>query len=150
MKEGVFEGPKIRQLQRNPTFDKKLNHDELSAWNSFKDVITGFLGNKRVENSDRIVERLLVNYKNLGCRMSLKIHFLHSHLTFFPPNLGAVSDEQGERFHQDIQQMEKRYQGRWDEAMMSDYCWFLKREDTSEHKRKSSYRKFNVVQIQEN
>src|SRR5678815_4554356 len=97
-----------------------------------------------------IVERLLVNYKNLGCRMSLKIHFLHSHLTFFPPNLGAVSDEQGERFHQDIQQMEKRYQGRWNEAMMSDYCWFLKREDTSEHKRKSSYRKFNVAQIQEN
>ena len=27
--------------------------------------------------------------------MSLKMHFLHSHLDFFPPNLGAVSDEQG-------------------------------------------------------
>ncbi|UYV73934.1 hypothetical protein LAZ67_11001501 [Cordylochernes scorpioides] len=25
--------------------------------------------------------------------MSLKIHFLHSHLDFFPDNLGAVSDE---------------------------------------------------------
>ena len=34
----------------------------------------------------------------------------HSHLDFFPPNLGAVSDEQGERFHQDIAIMEKRYQ----------------------------------------
>ncbi|GBP90238.1 hypothetical protein EVAR_100685_1 [Eumeta japonica] len=30
--------------------------------------------------------------------MSLKIHFLHSHLDFFPQNLGAVSDEHGERF----------------------------------------------------
>ncbi|CAH1994487.1 unnamed protein product [Acanthoscelides obtectus] len=27
-------------------------------------------------------------------------------------NLGAVSDEQGERFHQDIRTMETRYQGR--------------------------------------
>ena len=41
--------------------------------------------------------------------MSLKIHFLHSHWDFFPPNLGAVSDEQGERFHQDIATIEKRY-----------------------------------------
>ena len=38
------------------------------------------------------------------CNMSLKIHFLHSRLDFFPANLanlGAVSDEQCERFHQD-------------------------------------------------
>jgi len=34
--------------------------------------------------------------------MSLKIHFLHSHLDFFPSNLGDFSDEHGERFHQDI------------------------------------------------
>jgi hypothetical protein len=45
--------------------------------------------------------------------MSLKVHSLHSHLNFLPKNLGAVSDEQGERFHQDISTMEKRYQGAW-------------------------------------
>ena len=45
----------------------------------------------------------------MGCRMSLKMHFLHSHLDLFPENLGAVSDEQGERLHQDIQAMEERY-----------------------------------------
>ena len=44
--------------------------------------------------------------------MSLKIHFLHSHLDFFPDNLGDVSDEQGERFHQDISVIEIRYQGK--------------------------------------
>jgi hypothetical protein len=33
--------------------------------------------------------------------MSLKIDFLHSHLDFFPENLGSTSDEQGERFHHD-------------------------------------------------
>ena len=47
----------------------------------------------------------------MGCNMSLKIHFLHSHLEFFSENLGSVSDEQGERFHQDISLMEKRYKG---------------------------------------
>ena len=54
---------------------------------------------------------MLEAYRQMGCRMSLKMHFLHSHLNFFPENLGAVSDEQGERFHQDIQAMEARYQG---------------------------------------
>jgi hypothetical protein len=34
--------------------------------------------------------------------MSLKIHFLESHLDFFPENIGRVGDEHGERFHQDI------------------------------------------------
>ena len=31
--------------------------------------------------------------------MSLKIHFLHSHLDFFPESCGEVSVEHGERFH---------------------------------------------------
>jgi hypothetical protein len=60
--------------------------------------------------------------------MSLKIHFLHSHLDFFPDNLGAVSDEHGEQFHKDIAAMEKRYQGKWSPSMLADYCWTLKRD----------------------
>ncbi|UYV69311.1 hypothetical protein LAZ67_6003224 [Cordylochernes scorpioides] len=42
-----------------------------------------------------------------------------------PDNLGAYSDEQGERFHQDMKVMEERYQGVWDCRMMADYCWNL-------------------------
>ena len=64
----------------------------------------------------------------MGCRMSLKIHFLHSHLNFFPPNLGAVSDEHGERFRQDITKMESNYQGKWNPGMMGDFCWMLLRD----------------------
>ncbi|UYV73796.1 hypothetical protein LAZ67_11000937 [Cordylochernes scorpioides] len=66
--------------------------------------------------------------KALGCNMSLMIYFLHSHLDFFPDNLVAVSDEHGERFHQDISSMEKRYQGEWSSVMFADYCWTLKRD----------------------
>jgi hypothetical protein len=69
--------------------------------------------------------------------MSIKVHFLHSHLDFFRDNLGAVSEEHGERFHQDIQMMEKRYEGIWNTAMLGDYIWTLLRESSSFSKRKN-------------
>jgi len=34
-------------------------------------------------------------YQTTGCNMSLKFHFLHSHLDFFPLNLGAMSEKMG-------------------------------------------------------
>ena len=40
-----------------------------------------------------------------------------------------MSEEQGERFHQDIKTMEKRYQGRWNVNMKVDYCWCLLRDE---------------------
>jgi len=55
---------------------------------------------------------------------------------FFPENCGSVSDEHGERFHQDISSMEKRHQGKWNWAMLADYCWTLARDaPTMEYKR---------------
>lgn len=75
--------------------------------------------------------------------MSLKIHFLHSHLDFFPENLGDVSDEHGERFHQELKAMERRYQGIYDTAMMGDYIWTLIREtDCSEYKKQRRSQQF--------
>ena len=77
--------------------------------------------------------------------MSVKIHFLNSHLDKFPENLDDIGDEQGERFHQDIKGMEERCQGRWDTHMMSDYCWSIKRDCVEmKHSRKAYKRKFNA------
>ena len=64
---------------------------------------------------------MIGNVKILGINMSIKVHFLNSHLDQFM-DLGDVSDEQDERFHQDIKIMEERYQGRWYIKMMADYC----------------------------
>ncbi|GFX31140.1 uncharacterized protein TNCV_2026431 [Trichonephila clavipes] len=114
-----------------------------NAWNSFKLVVKGFLGNKKDPNYKSLVAELLQNYKILGCNISVKVHFLHSHLDYFPENLGAVSEEQGERFHQDIKEMERRYQGRWNVNTMADYCWMLKRKNSQEHSRKSTKRSFD-------
>jgi hypothetical protein len=75
--------------------------------------------------------------------MRLKVHFLNAHLDYFPENLGAVSEEQGERFHHDIKEMETRYQGIWNVNMMGDYCWLLHRDDRqATYKRKSTKRSF--------
>jgi hypothetical protein len=69
--------------------------------------------------------------------MSLKLHFLDSHLDLFPKNLKEVSDEHGERFHQDISIMEKRFVGRWNCGMLAEYCWTIMRETPdSGYKRK--------------
>jgi len=38
--------------------------------------------------------------------MSVKVHFLHSHIHYFPENLEAMIEEQGESFHQDIKIIE--------------------------------------------
>ena len=86
---------------------------------------------------------MISNLGVMGCNMSIKLHFLNSHIDYFPENLGAVSEEQGERFHQDLKELEVRYQGRWNTNMMADYCWLLKRDDPSrKFKRKSLNRSF--------
>jgi hypothetical protein len=100
------------------------------------------LGNNKADNYQEILERLLQSYEAIKY-MSLKIHFSHSHLDFFPQNLGAVIDEHGQRLHQDIAVMGKRYQGKWSFNMLSDYCWSIVRDvPENNYKRKSSAKKF--------
>jgi hypothetical protein len=67
-------------------------------------------------------------YEQLGRNMSLKTHFLFSHLDFCPLNCGDMSNEHGERFHQDISVIEHRNKGKWRAAMSGDYCWMMKRD----------------------
>ena len=128
LKEGVFTGPDIRKLLSDPLFPESMGDIEKEAWDSFKKVVQKFLGNTKDPEYRTIVQRMLTAYKAQGCKMSLKVHFLHSHIEYFPENLGAYSEEQGERFHQDVRDIERRYQGRWNVSMLADYCWMLKRE----------------------
>ena len=71
------------------------------------------------------------------------IRLTRSKIIFLSGNVGSVSDEQGERFHQDLMTVEERYQGRWDRHMLADYCWSIKRDCTERvYKRKSYKHKF--------
>lgn len=137
IKEGVFVGPDIRRLMKDSTFELKMTLNEKAAWVSFRDVINNFLGNTKSPNYQRIVQTLLKNLRNLNANLSYKLHFLNAHLDHFPDNLGAFSEEHGERFHQDMKIIEYRYQGKWSCAMLADYCWSIKAERVAETKRKS-------------
>lgn len=146
LKAGIFDGPQIRQLIKDPAFVTCMNEVEQKAWTSFVSVVQNFLGNRKADNYNQVVNEMLDNFRSLGCNMSVKLHYLHSHLDRFPENLGDFSEEQGERFHQDIKTMEDRYQGRWDTKMMADYCWNLKRDCSQNmHSRVSRKRSFQSV-----
>ena len=125
IKEGIFIGPQIRALMDDAQFNRMMSTKEKKVWTEFRNTCTNFLGNYRARNYKSIVNRLIKACETLGCNMSLKMHFLHSHLDFFPENLGDVSDEHGERFHQDVSVMEKRYYGKSNITMLANYCWQL-------------------------
>jgi hypothetical protein len=141
-REGMFDGPQIRKLMMDDSFTDTMTEIEEDVWNAFK-VVKKFLGNIKYPLYKESVRNILDKFKLLGCNMSLKLNFLASHLDYFPPNLGAVSEEQAERFHQDLKDVEQRYQGRWDVYMMADYCWSVARDDPSkEHSTTSRTHKF--------
>jgi hypothetical protein len=125
------------KLMMDDSFTDTMTEIEEDAWNAFKVVVKKFPGNIKDPLHKEIVRNMLDKFKLLGCKMSLKLHFLASHLDYFPPNLGAVSEEQGEWIHQDMKDVE-RYQGRWDENMMADYCWSIARDDTSREQPRAS------------
>jgi len=139
IKDGIFIGPHIRELMQDKQFDEDLNETERNAWLSFKRICKDFLGNHTAVNYQDVVQDLLTLYKAMECNMSPKIHFLQSHLDFFPANLSEISDEHGERFHQDIMALEKWYQGKWTSSMLADYCWTLKRYVPDAKYRRKSY-----------
>ena len=143
IKAGIFDGPQVRRLLDDQDFINSMTLEEKRAWQAFADVVHNFLGNCKSANYRSLVRNLVETYKVLGANMSIKMHYLSCHVDRFPENLGAVSDEQGERFHQDIKEMEARYQGRWDQVMMADYCWSLKRDlPASVHRRTVKRRRF--------
>jgi len=50
----------------------------------------------KAEKCRDVAADLVQSYKAMGCNMSLKVHFLDSHLDFFPENIRSVSKEHGQ------------------------------------------------------
>ncbi|KAI6647435.1 hypothetical protein LOD99_12431 [Oopsacas minuta] len=120
-----------------------MNDTESGAWSTFVLVTQNFLSNYKAENYAELVGNMLSKFNNLGCKMSIKVHYLHNHLDHFSENFGDLSEEQGERIHQDSRVMQERYQGRWDIHMMGDYSWSLQRDCPGKsHSRVSRKRRF--------
>ena len=84
--------PQIREMMQDKQFDEDLNETGRNAWLSFKRICKDFLGNHKTAMYHDVVQDLLTSHKTVGCNMSLKIHFLGSHLNFiFPQKISAKS-----------------------------------------------------------
>ena len=91
MKEGIFIGTQIRDIIKDEYFDKLLQGDEKTAWDSFKFVVKVFLGNRRTQNYEELVNNLLQELPEV--RMQHVTKNTLSSLAFgffFPENCGAV------------------------------------------------------------
>ena len=88
IKSGIFVGPQIKKIFKLTEFSDKLSKTERTAWNCFKAVVQGFLGNYRAENYQQLVQDLIKAFNAMGCRMSLKLHMLDAHLEKFKDNVG--------------------------------------------------------------
>ena len=120
-----------------------MNEKESCAWSAFVEAVKNFLGNRKVVKCKGIMAKLLSSLQDMADNTSIKLYFLYSHLDRFPENFDDLSYEQGDQFHQDISEMEVRYQGRWNAAMLANYCWSIKRDDGfAIHSRRSLKRKF--------
>lgn len=92
-----------------------------------------FLGNKRPKNYREFIE-------NLGICI-IKIHSVICHLDLFPENSGAMSDEQGQSFHQTLKNIENAYKGENMEHELGKYCSEQIRHEKKDHKRKAPIKK---------
>ena len=87
LKAGIFDGPQIRKLIKDPNFQHSMGKIELASCLNFVEVVQSFLGNHKANNYKDIAQKLLDNFQALGINMSIKEHFHHSHLDRFPDNL---------------------------------------------------------------
>jgi len=140
---GVLTGPEIRLLFNNDkVFCDKLTDVQLKAWKALKKVCDEFLGNYRAPEYRQLCADMVKAFGEMEVNMSLKVHYLDAHIDFFQENNGAMSDEQGERVHQDLAEVVRRFQSSTNDAMLAEYCWGLTRSPKSPfYKRQSKLTK---------
>lgn len=139
---GVYNGPQIRQIFGSKNLRTHLRPDENRALTALEKVCTKFLGNERAPDYKHLINEMMASYQDLCINITIKMHTLICHLDLFKESCGAFSDEQGERFHQDLKTNEEDYAGKDMTKGLGRYCWKLIRETESEkHKRQASYNK---------
>lgn len=53
-------------MMEDGEFGSILNHDEQNAWNSFRLVVTNFLGNNKSPHYKEIIDEMLNNFHKIG------------------------------------------------------------------------------------
>jgi len=90
VKTGIFIGPNyVCSPETLNLISLSLSDDHKAAWNAFRHDATGFLRNVKAIHFRKLVDDLITSYEKLLCNMSLKMHFLPSHLDSFLVNCCA-------------------------------------------------------------
>lgn len=98
-------------------------------------MILNFLGNTKDPPYESTVADLMQHLRILGCNMSIKLHFLNSHVDYFWENLGSINKNKvsvfiktSKKWKGDIKVNGINLNGINLTCTMADYCWYLKRE----------------------
>lgn len=103
-KADIFHRRQIRKLTIDPNFINCLTVVEESNWNEIVWIVKDFLA-----DFPQLIDELMPHFQLLGCNMSIGIYFLLIHLDRSPENLNDSSEEERERFHQNICTMKEQY-----------------------------------------
>ena len=87
--QGVFVGPQIRKLTKDPQFLSTMTDVEKKSMAFFLEKLyQSSSGNTKDPDYQNIVENILACFQALGCRMSLKVYILQCTLGLFPTKFG--------------------------------------------------------------
>ena len=83
LKAGILDG----QLIRDSKFENSMNEVEIEEWKAFVLIV---LGNNKARKYAELTTNTLTSFRNLGCSIGIKMHYLFSHIERFPDNLGLM------------------------------------------------------------
>jgi hypothetical protein len=63
---------------KDKNFEALLKGTENTACEVFKVFVDNFLGKHKAPTNRKLIENMLESFTNMGCNMSLKLHFLQS------------------------------------------------------------------------
>ena len=75
-------GPQKSRMLASEELEEQMSDLERNAWQAFRIIVKGFLGNRRRDDYAMVVSNWIKSYEKLGCRISLKLHFLALSLGF--------------------------------------------------------------------
>ena len=71
LEAGIFDGLDIRKLMQDENFILSMYPLEANAWRGFVGVIQNFLGNRRADNFEEVIQNILDAYQRLGAITSI-------------------------------------------------------------------------------
>jgi len=75
--------PSSTTFNARQIFSTSHDNPGKNAWRSVTVVVESFLRNFKALNYHNLLKQRLNSYEQLGCNISVKIHFLHNHVNYF-------------------------------------------------------------------